>query len=127
MKIFLGLLLTGSVFFCSGQKNTDPGVYGSTIKSENLQKHLYQIAGPEFEGRETATPGQRKAAAYIEDYFKSLGLKPGNRDSFQLAYPVFQDSLISTYIQVNGDSFEYIRDFDIGMATAHSISLGRYP
>ena len=103
---------------------TDPVVFGNSIKSENLQKHLYQIAGPAFEGRETATPGQRKAAAYIEDYFKSLGLKPGNKDSFQLAFPVFQDSLISTYIQVNGDSFEYIRDFDIGMANAHNIFLG---
>ncbi len=98
MKIFLGLLFTGSVFFCNAQKKTDPVFFANNIKAENLQKHLYQIAGPAFEGRETATAGQRKAAAYIEDYFKSLGLKPGNKDSFQLAYPVYQDSLISSSI-----------------------------
>ena len=87
MKIFLGLFFTGSVFFCFAQKKTDPVLFGNTIKSENLQRHLYQIAGPAFEGRETATPGQRKAAAYIEDYFKGLGLKPGNKDSFQYCFP----------------------------------------
>jgi hypothetical protein len=37
---------------------------------------LYIIAGAEMEGRETATEGQRKAAAYIEKHFKSIGLIP---------------------------------------------------
>jgi hypothetical protein len=124
MKIFVVLLYTGSVLFCSAQKKTDPVVFGNSIKSENLQKHLYQIAGPAFEGRETATPGQRKAAAYIEDYFKSLGLKPGNKDSFQLAYPVFQDSLISTAVQINGESYSFNTDFDIRIANAHSTAFG---
>ena len=124
MKIFVVLLYTGSVLFCSAQKKTDPVVFGNSIKSENLQKHLDQIAGPAFEGRETATPGQRKAAAYIEDYFKSLGLKPGNKDSFQLAYPVFQDSLISTAVQINGESYSFNTDFDIRIANAHSTAFG---
>jgi hypothetical protein len=124
MKICLGLLFAGSVFFCAGQKNTDPVVFGNNIKAENLQKHLYQIAGPAFEGRETATPGQRKAASYIEDYFKSLGLKPGNKDSFQLAYPVYQDSLLSANIHINGESFELNKDFDIRLANAYSVSFG---
>jgi hypothetical protein len=124
MKIFLGLLFAGSVFFCTAQKKTDPVVFGNSIKAENLQKHLYLIAGPAFEGRETATPGQRKAALYIEDYFKSIGLKPGNRDSFQLGYPVYQDSLLSTSIEINGESFEPCKDFDIRLANAFTISLG---
>lgn len=124
MKIFLGLLFTGSVFFCTAQKKTDPVVFGNSIKSENLQKHLYQIAGPAFEGRETATAGQRKAAAYIEDCFKSLGLRPGNKDSFQLAYPVFKDSFISAHIAVNGESFGINEDFDIRLANSHTIAFG---
>src|SRR5450631_2923427 len=115
MKIWFPLLFTGSVFFCNAQRNADPAVFGNGIKAENLQKHLYQIAGPAFEGRETATPGQRKAAMYIEDYFKSIGLKPGNNDSFQLAYPVYQDSLISTSVEINGVPFSFNKDFDIRM------------
>ncbi|HEY4936761.1 MAG TPA: M28 family peptidase [Puia sp.] len=124
MKIILGLLFTGSVFFCSAQKKTDPVVFGNSIKPENLQKHLYQIAGPAFEGRETATAGQRKAAAYIEDYFKILGLKPGNKDSFQLAYPVYQDSLLASVISINGNSFELNKDFDIRLSSAYTASFG---
>ncbi|HEX3080927.1 MAG TPA: M28 family peptidase [Puia sp.] len=111
MKIFMGLFFTGSAFFCYAQKKADPVFFANSIKSENLQKHLYQIAGPAFEGRETATPGQQKAALYIEDYFKGLGLNPGNKDSFQYSYPVFKDSLISSNIQVNGQEFELNRDY----------------
>jgi Peptidase family M28 len=124
MKILLNVLFAGSVFFCHGQKKTDPVPFANTIRSENLQKHLYQIAGPDFEGRETATAGQRKAAAYIENYFKSLGLKPGNKDSFQLAYPVYQDSLIAAGITINGDSYEMNKDFDIRLSSAFSASFG---
>jgi hypothetical protein len=111
MKIFMGLFFTGSAFFCFAQKKADPVLFGNSIRSETLQRHLYQIAGPAFEGRETATPGQRKAAYYIEDYFKSLGLTPGNKDSFQYYYPVYKDSLISSAIQVNGQDFELNRDY----------------
>jgi hypothetical protein len=124
MKITLNVLLAGSVFFCQGQKKTDPVPFAGTIKSENLQKHLYKIAGPDFEGRETATAGQRKTAAYIEDYFKSLGLKPGNKDSFQLAYPVYQDSLINAGITINGDPYEMNKDFDIRLSSAYTASFG---
>src|SRR5450432_4924515 len=113
MKIFLLVLFSGFVVIGTAQKKTDPVSFANGIKSENLQKHLYQIAGPAFEGRETATPGQRKAAAYIEDYFKSLGLRPGNKDSFQLSFPVYQDSLISSDIHINGVPFQLNKDFDI--------------
>jgi Peptidase family M28 len=124
MKIMLNVLLAGSVIFCQGQKKTDPLPFANTIKSENLQRHLYQIAGPDFEGRETATAGQRKTAAYIEDYFKSLGLKPGNKDSFQLAYPVYQDSLINAGITINGNPYVMNTDFDIRLSSAYTASFG---
>jgi hypothetical protein len=124
MKILLGLILTGSVFFSNAQKKSDPVVFANSIRAENLQKHLYRIAGPEFEGRETATQGQRKAAEYIEHYFKSLGLQPGNKDSFQLSYPVFLDSMVFCDIQVNGESFEINKDYEFRLTNVHSISFG---
>jgi Peptidase family M28/PA domain len=125
MKIYIALLFTGSVLVCNAQKKTDPTFFANNIKVETLQKHLYQIAGPAFEGRETATAGQRKAAAYIEDYFRSLGLKPGNKDSFQLAYPVYQDSLISSSLQINGEDFQLYKDYSTrSLANAHTSSFG---
>jgi hypothetical protein len=124
MKLLFGLLFTGFVFFCSAQKKTDPVLFGNSIEAENLKKHLYLIAGADFEGRETASAGQRKAATYIEDYFRSVGLKPGNKDSFQLAFPVYQDSLLSVGLQINGINYEFYRDFDIRQANVHTESFG---
>jgi hypothetical protein len=124
MKIFLGLLFTGLVFFSTAQKKVDRVLFGNSIRSEELQKNLYEIAGPGYEGRETATFGQRKAASFIENYFRALGLRPGNKDSFQLAYPVYQDSIVSAVIQINGTSFEQNKDFDIRSFSAYSISFG---
>jgi len=67
----------------------------SSIKATELKEKLSIIASAEMEGRETATAGQKKAAAYIENYFKTLGLQPGTADGYQMQFPVYQDSLAS--------------------------------
>src|ERR1700733_6124222 len=103
-KVLLLLSLFGAGS-AQAQKLPDPRPFAKTITADDLKKHLYIVASKDFEGRETATEGQRKAAAYIENDFKSLGLKPGNGDSYQLYYPVFQDSLESAELRVNDQSF----------------------
>ncbi len=109
-KLLLAFLLLHSAF-SQGQKRTDPSRFAKTITAENLKKHLYIVASREMEGRETASEGQRKAAAYIESQFKSVGLlTPGNGD-YQLQYPLYQDSLASATIEINGNSFELNKDF----------------
>lgn len=45
-----------------------------TIKAEDLRAHLSVLASDEYEGRETGTKGNEKAAAYIANHFESLGL-----------------------------------------------------
>src|SRR5688572_33460191 len=100
----IGFLLI--VSFAHAQKKSDPKTYANTITSDDLKKHLFVIAGKEMEGRETATEGQRKAASYIENYFKSLDLLPGSNGSFQMDYPLYQDSLINAAIEVNGKKFQ---------------------
>jgi Peptidase family M28 len=92
-------------------KLPDPGKYAATITTDDLSKHLYVVAGKEMEGRETATEGQRKAAAYIEQYFRSLGLKPGNGASYQQSFPVFKDVSETAELVVNGKSFEMNKDY----------------
>ena len=81
MKKLLTLLLAGGCLYASAQKNAKPDAYAKTITTADLKKHLYILAAPEMEGRETGTEGQRKAAAYLVDYFKGLGLQPGNVDT----------------------------------------------
>jgi hypothetical protein len=104
-------------------KSPDPVPFAKTITPEDLKKHLYIIAGAEMEGRETATEGQRKAAAYIENHFKSLGLAPGNKDSYQQFYPVFQDSIVQASIEVNGKKFEINKDFAVNMSSTYSATM----
>ncbi len=109
-QLFLLLLISASTL---AQKNkiADPKKYASTITAADLSKHLYIVAGAEMEGRETATEGQRKAAAYIENHFKSLGLKPANKDSYQQFFPVYRDEPGKTELLLNGKAFEPYKDF----------------
>ena len=66
-----------------------------------------------MEGRETATPGQKKAASYIETYFKKIGLQPGTSSGYQLMYPVYQDSLESAVLNINGTALQLNKDFTL--------------
>jgi hypothetical protein len=107
------LLLSGillSVLTYAQKKNTPP-FFAATISAEDLKKHLYIIAGKEMEGRDTPSPGLEKAADYIENHFKSLGLLPGNGDGYRQRYPLYRDSMTSTSLKVNGKSFELNHHF----------------
>lgn len=105
------------------QKAANPVTYANSITAEDLKKHLYIVAGPEMEGRETATEGQRKAAAYIENYFKQLGLAPGVNGGYQQPYPVYQDSLVKASIDINGKKFQPFTDFAVTLSSANSSSF----
>lgn len=93
------------------KKTPDPARFAATITEQDLRTHLFTIAGPEMEGRETATEGQRKAAAYIENHFRSLGLTPGYNGSYQMPFPVYRDSLAEARVVVNGKAWALNTDF----------------
>jgi len=114
----LFILLTS--FVAGAQKQGKPDVFAKTITADDLTKHLYIVAGKEMEGRETATEGQRKAAAYIENQFRLLGLLPGNNGSYQLNYPVYQDSLLNTSVEINGQTFELDKDFSVSVGQSNT-------
>ena len=94
--------------------------YASTITSADLFKHLSIVAGDDFQGRETATEGQRKAASYIENYFKSLGLKPGNKESYQQSYNVYQDNLVEASLKIYNHSFPWGKHYSINLSSAQN-------
>ena len=114
MKKLLTVVLAGTTVFAFAQKSPKPDAYAKTIAAADMKKHLYILASPDMEGRETGTEGQRKAAAYIENYFKEIGLQPGNGSSYQQPYTIYQDTLLSTAIEVNGKAYELEKDFTPG-------------
>ncbi len=63
--------------------STNPTIFAEIITQANLKTHVYALASPEMEGRETGTPGQRQAAAYLAGIFESYGLpRVGNQNSY---------------------------------------------
>ena len=114
-KTTLLLVACLSLFVVNAQKkNKTWEKIGNSIRAADLKKHLYIVAGAEYEGRDTPSPGLEKAANYIEDHFKSLGLKPGNGDSYRMFYPLYRDSVLSSLVKVNGKSFELNADYQTG-------------
>jgi hypothetical protein len=112
MKKRLIPVLVLSAFSSFAQKAAKPGTYANSIKPSELKQKLYVVAGAGMEGRKTATEGQRNAAAYIESQFKLAGLQPGNKDSYQQLYNIYQDSLADARLEVNGEMFQLDKDFN---------------
>ena len=111
MRQFLLLVLLVSTIQVSAQKPAKADKYGKTITASELKEHLYIVASKEMGGRETGTEGERKAAAYIEEQFKRIGLLPGNNGSYHLNYHLYQDSLLDAALEINGQSFRMGNDF----------------
>ena len=48
----------------------------SPVHESDLKKMVYHIAGPQFKGRMTGSPEESQLNLQIQDWFKTLGLKP---------------------------------------------------
>jgi hypothetical protein len=93
------------------KKNKTAEKFAKTILANDLQTHLYIVASPEMEGRETGTKGQRKAAEYLKEQFSKIGLMPGNNGSYEQLYPLYKDTLRDAQISINGKFFVFGKDF----------------
>lgn len=106
----------------SSKKKADPTVYAQTITENELKEHLYVYASDEFEGRETGTPGQKKAIAYLKSHYESLGIPAAKPDGdyFQKV-PLLKSSVPAGNISING------KEFTIGQsAISFSAATGNY-
>ncbi len=89
MKKIIILFLLASTLSCSSQKASvsvvSPTAYINTITPEDLKTHLYIIASDEMEGRETGSPGQKKAGEYLINNYKAnkVTFPKGATDYFQ--------------------------------------------
>ncbi len=125
-KLFLlpAFLLALVAAFSQKQQIDFAGKYAQTITAAGLKEKLSVIASAEMQGRETATPGQKRAAAYIENYFQKLGLLPGTSGGYQMQFPVYQDTLIEARLQVNGKEHAIDSTFSLDIASAANGTYG---
>ena len=108
MNLFFFLLFVAGNL---SAQNKTAEKFAAIITPQALKEKLSVIASADMQGRETATEGQRKAAAYIETYFKKLKLLPGDSGNYQMEFPVYQDSVTSAIFSVNGKNFQFAEDF----------------
>ncbi|MFT4033407.1 MAG: M28 family peptidase [Siphonobacter sp.] len=111
MKKLLTVLALSPLAFAQAQ---NPTRYAETIKAEDLKKHLTYLASDELEGRGTGTPGQRKAAEYITNHFKSLGLKGiGPNGSYLQPVELVELGWGEVYVKTASGKKEFLQDFYI--------------
>ena len=85
--ILSGLL----VLSCNGPKNLNKNSdalakkYAASITLKELKENLYIIASDAYEGRDTGEPGQKKAATFLKDFYKSNDIQSpiGGDDYYQ--------------------------------------------
>ena len=112
LKRIAGLgFFMGYVFLGFSQKADLANKYAETVMVKDLRSRLEIIASDEFEGRETGQPGQKKAAEYIREQFKSFGYQPIDKlkgfyqpFNLQLTYP---DTVKLT---IGEEEFKFLKD-----------------
>lgn len=85
--------------------------YASTISKEELKDLLSILASDEYEGRETGKPGQKKAAQFIADYYRDLGVPPCNNGSYFQQYPLKEETRSNSVVEAAGKTWRFIQDF----------------
>ena len=107
-----GLLLTATL----GQAQDKATQYAETITPADLKKHLVIIASDSLEGRDTGSPGQKKAADYVAKHFKQYGLQPiatetdGSKSYFQ-KYNLYRKTWGDVYVKADGKTYNFNQDF----------------
>ncbi|WP_437395626.1 M28 family peptidase [Flagellimonas lutimaris] len=132
----LSLLVLGLAFACNSSQKTvaeapqpkplvDPVPYAESITQDDLKEHLYTYASDEFEGRETGTPGQKKAVEYITSQYESLDIPPAKADKEYLQkVPLEVSKVPQGSLAINGTSFELgeeVLTFSEAIGTYNSI------
>ena len=88
-----------------GRVQNDSSQLATAEIEEILHRHTAMLASDEFEGRAPATPGEDKTINYLRDEFQSLGIGPGNGDSY------FQ-SVAVTELTTSSNAFIYMQGSD---------------
>ncbi|OJJ14620.1 hypothetical protein BKI52_42070 [marine bacterium AO1-C] len=122
-KLFFACIIFGYCATTWAQQNQDKQAikFAQTITKKDLSKHLHIVASDEMEGRRTGTRGQKKAAKYIADHFKQLGLKPpvknGDKMSYYQHFSMKSTKWKEVYVETAGQRYKFMKDvFALGVS-----------
>jgi len=86
--------------------------FAQNITAEELEEQIKIISSREFEGRETGSKGQEKAAQYITSRCREIGIQPMDplHTYFQgVVFTLLQWEKLG--VTLNGKSYEHLKDF----------------
>lgn len=112
-RTFLPLALLTGVLFLSFSPKTDDyrKLYAETVTAADLKKHLSVLASDEYEGRETAQKGQKLAAEYIANQFRSFGIPELPDGGYYQNVPLIRYEPGTGTVTGAGKTFSFGKDF----------------
>ncbi len=139
-RIYFLLFLLCSSYAMQAQESVEivpiePDQYANTITADDLRQLLVPLASDQFEGRETGTDGQIKAARFIADKFRSYGLpKVGEEKSYFQKIVYSSESWDSVAMNVGKKGYRHLWDFysfatknkDLPSATINTVTFVGY-
>lgn len=111
-------ILAVLVFSCqnAGESGTGDTSEEIQVEAATIGKHIEMLASDEFLGRMPFTEGETKTVTYLEEQFKSLGVEPGNGDSYFQEVPLIEiTGTPSPVMEISGNgteiSLEHLEDY----------------
>lgn len=104
------MLLLFLVPMVSNAQETPPGL--SMIRQEDLKKDLYTLAGAHYQGRSSGTLDELKAAMWLGEQFRAIGLKPAGEDGSYFQFFTLWRNVVSDHsvIELNNQPLELWKD-----------------
>ncbi|MDX1430111.1 MAG: hypothetical protein R3282_07485, partial [Rhodothermales bacterium] len=144
--ILVGALVTPSAFRAAEGQAPDPAReavmtpsafarpdlvarYQASITAEELAAHLYLVSSDFFEGRATATRGQKLAAYYLASEYQKIGLAPMGQptvestnvlDRYLQPFPVYAERVKESRLEIKIGDTVVRTAFGPGISDGHS-------
>ncbi|HZZ75173.1 MAG TPA: M28 family metallopeptidase [Puia sp.] len=87
---YLSFILISVASICCHQAVKDRTLSGSYFNRDSLARHIIILASDSFQGRKPFTLGETRTVDYLQNQFRTLGLEPGNTNSYLQEVPMVE-------------------------------------
>ena len=117
MRILIALLVASAIA-CNQTPEPETPAPAATGPAEDqiteaaLVKHVQALSSDEMEGRAPSTPGGQRAAQYIADQLKAMGVEPAaDNGSYFQEVPIVESTVNRSFtLSVPGETYRYLED-----------------
>lgn len=122
---FFCFLICVSFIYCH-QAAHDRTQSGFSFNRNSLARHIMILASDSFQGRKPFTLGETRTVDYLQNQFRSLGLEPGNENSYLQQVPMVEIKLTpdpQMKVEYAKGSFNLNRATDYVLSTENTDSV----